>query len=363
MNYIKKIPKLLLYAGVDKEEYTKLLPSIRKENEVLLRLFSLLAAPMFFVLAIVSIVSGGFATVNSPTYLISGIIMLLIFLCVMFIVPKHPNIILMLVYVFEIVLYAFEIQISMLHAEKPAVSAVAFLLVSPLLFYDCPIRLSALLTAVIATFSTMVIYFKQPNVAETDVWNMITFGIVAIAATVFIMSIKIRTLSQSRQIEYMSQTDLLTGVKNRNYFEERMKLYPEMCKSNIICIYGDANGLHEKNNKEGHQAGDKMLREIAASIQQRFGPEHTYRIGGDEFAAFEIDGQPEKVISDIDRITQDLAKKDYQISFGISVHNKEENNMDIHELVKEAEKNMFSAKKEFYSRSEGDRQTRSTPRN
>ena len=106
-----------------------------------------------------------------------------------------------------------------------------------------------------------------------------------------------------------------------------------------------------------------MLREIAASIQQRFGPEHTYRIGGDEFAAFEIDGQPEKVISDIDRITQDLAKKDYQISFGISVHNKEENNMDIHELVKEAEKNMFSAKKEFYSRSEGDRQTRSTPRN
>ena len=97
MNYIKKIPKLLLYAGVDKEEYTKLLPSIRKENEVLLRLFSLLAAPMFFVLAIVSIVSGGFATVNSPTYLISGIIMLLIFLCVMFIVPKHPNIILLLV--------------------------------------------------------------------------------------------------------------------------------------------------------------------------------------------------------------------------------------------------------------------------
>ena len=219
MNDIKMIPKLLLYAGVDKEEYTKLLPSIRKENEVLLRLFSLLAAPMFFVLAIVSIVSGGFATVNSPTYLISGIIMLLIFLCVMFIVPKHPNIILMLVYVFEIVLYAFEIQISMLHAEKPAVSAVAFLLVSPLLFYDRPIRLSALLTAVIATFSTMVIYFKQPNVAETDVWNMITFGIVAIAATVFIMSIKIRTLSQSRQIEYMSQTDLLTGVKNRNYFD------------------------------------------------------------------------------------------------------------------------------------------------
>jgi hypothetical protein len=40
-----------------------------------------------------------------------------------------------LVYVFEIMLYLFGISISMLHAESPAVSAVAFLLVSPLLFH------------------------------------------------------------------------------------------------------------------------------------------------------------------------------------------------------------------------------------
>lgn len=359
----KKFRKLILYAGVDKEEYTKLLPGIRKENEVLLRLFSLLAATMFFILTILSTVSGGFATVNSPTYLISGIIMLLIFLCVQFIVPKHPEIIMMLVYVFEIVLYAFGIHISMLHADKPAVSAVAFLLVSPLLFYDRPIRLSALLAAVIAAFCTMVLYFKQPNVAGTDVWNMITFGIVAIAATLFIMNIKIRTLSQSRQIEYLSQTDLLTGVKNRNHFENRIKLYPEMCKSNLICIYGDVNGLHELNNNEGHRAGDKMLSEVAARIQQRFGSEHTYRIGGDEFAAFELDGQPEKVLSDIERITQNLDKEGYHISFGISVWDKTEGNMDVQELVEEAEHNMYSVKREFYSRSGSEQRNRSTPRN
>lgn len=363
MNYINKIGKLLLYAGVDKEEYSKLLPGIRKENEVLLKLFSLLAAPMFFILAVVSMISGGFATVNSPTYLISGIVMLLIYLCAVFIVPKYPKITITLVYVFEIVLYTFGIHISMLHADKPAVSAVAFLLVSPLLFYDRPIRLSALLAAVIASFCAMVLYFKQPNVAETDVWNMITFGIVAIAATVFIMSIKIRSLSQSRQIEYMSQTDLLTGVKNRNYFEKQLSVYPELCRSNIICIYGDANGLHEMNNTEGHQAGDKMLREIASSIQQRFGQEHTYRIGGDEFAAFEVDGDPEKVLPDVERITEELNKKGYGVSFGISVRNKSESDMDIQELIKEAERNMFSAKQNFYSRSKNDRKKRSAPRN
>lgn len=358
MDYIKKFRKLVFYGGVDKEEYTKLLPGIRKENEVLLKLFSLLAAPMFFILAIVSIASGGFATVNSPTYLISGIIMLLVFLCTKFIIPKHPEFTMLLVYIFEIALYAFGIYISMLHADKPAVSAVAFLLVSPLLFYDRPIRLSALLAAVIAEFSAIVLCFKQPSVAETDIWNMITFGIVSIAATVFIMSIKIRALSQSRQIEYLSQTDLLTGVKNRNHFENRIKVYPEMCQSNLICIYGDANGLHELNNSEGHRFGDIMLQTVAAKLRQRFGSEHTYRIGGDEFAAFEPDGQPEKVLSDLEKITQELNNEGYHISFGISVRDKTDGSMDIQELVEEAEHNMYTAKREFYSQSGRKRRSR-----
>ena len=70
-------------------------------------------------------------------------IMLIILFCVQYVVPKKPSLVMLLVYVFEIVLYVFGIRISMLHADKPAVSAVAFLLVSPLLFYDRPIRLSA----------------------------------------------------------------------------------------------------------------------------------------------------------------------------------------------------------------------------
>ena len=290
MDHIKRFWKLFFYAGVEKEEYKKLLPGVRRENEVLLRVFSPLAGVMFFLLFIVSMMTDGFATVNAPTYFISGVVMVVILLCVRHFVPRHPVLVTVLVYVFEIVLYTFGIHISMLHAGNPAVSAVAFLLVSPLLFYDRPGRLSAMIAAVVAVYCVMAVCFKDPGVAQTDVWNMITFGIVAIVTTVFIMSIKYRALSQSRKIEYLGQTDLLTGVKNRNHFENQMQGYPEMCSSNLICVYGDVNGLHEMNNREGHQAGDRMLREVAAKIQQRFGPEHTYRIGGDEFAAFEADG-------------------------------------------------------------------------
>jgi diguanylate cyclase (GGDEF)-like protein len=246
----------------------------------------------------------------------------------------------------------------MLHADKPAVSAVAFLLVSPLLFYDRPVRLTAMIAAVVVVFCEIVVRVKTPDIAVNDAWNMITFGVVAVATTVFTMSIKIRALAQSRQITYLSQTDLLTGVKNRNHYENRLQEYPGMCISNLSCVYADANGLHEMNNKNGHAMGDRMLCEIADAMKQCFGREHTYRIGGDEFVAFRIDEEPERLSLEINRLSQALSKKGYHVSFGIASCEKSQGNWNMCELVNEAEINMYAAKREFYRQSENDRRNR-----
>ncbi len=358
MELLQKLRKLFLYGGVEKETFDSLTSGIHAENQILLRVFSQLAGIMFFLLYIASMLTRGFATVNSTTYLICGMVMLAIMLCVNHVVPKHPTLVVVLIYLFEIVLYVFSIRISMLHADKPAVSAVAFLLVSPLLFYDRPIRLSALIAVDVAVFCAMVLCSKQPEVAETDVWNMVTFGIVAVVTTLFIMSIKIRALAQSRQIEYISQTDLLTGLKNRNHYENQLQKYPQMCASNLICVYGDVNGLHELNNRLGHPAGDKMLRDVAAAMRQYFGPDHAYRIGGDEFAAFRMDTPPEDVSAAIERMRQDLAEKGYHVSFGIAVRRKEQGAIEMRELIREAENGMYAAKREFYRQPEHNRRSR-----
>lgn len=358
MRLSPKLSKLFLGVELEKAEFADLASSIHEQNIVLLRVFSQLAGIMFFLLFIASMLSSGFATINSSTYLACGIVMVAIMLCVNYLVPKHPGLVTALVYAFEIVLYAFSIQISMLHADKPAVSAVAFLLVTPLLFYDRPVRMCSLIVTDIVVFCLMVLRFKQPEVAETDIWNMVTFGIVAVVTTLFIMGIKIRALAQSRQIEYMSQTDLLTGLKNRNHYESQLQQYPELCTANLVCVYADANGLHEINNRLGHPAGDQMLKEVAAAMQQYFGPEHTYRIGGDEFAAFQMDAQPESVSAEVERITRDLAGKGYHVSFGIAVREKERGSFDMRAMVKEAEDGMYAAKREFYRQPEHDRRSR-----
>ncbi len=269
MTNYQNLRKLFLYGGIEKDEYQKLRPEIRKENRGLLCVFSQIASAMFLLLLAASIVAKGFASENTTTYLACAVEMLVILFCSHVVLPKHPALVTPLVYVFEILLYAFGIHVSMLHADMPAVSAVAFLLVSPMLFYDRPVRMSVLIAAVVALFCAIVLRCKQPEVAQKDVWNMITFGMVAVAVTVFTMSVKMRALLQSRQIEYLSQTDLLTGAKNRNHYENRLQTYPDMCRSNLACVYADVNGLHEMNNRYGHPAGDKMLREVAEAMQPR----------------------------------------------------------------------------------------------
>ncbi|MGX8720733.1 MAG: GGDEF domain-containing protein, partial [Eubacteriales bacterium] len=181
---------------------------------------------------------------------------------------------------------------------------------------------------------------------------------VAVAVTVFTMSVKMRALLQSRQIEYLSQTDLLTGAKNRNHYENRLQTYPDMCRSNLACVYADVNGLHEMNNRYGHPAGDKMLREVAEAMQRCFGAEHTYRLGGDEFAAFRADVEPAGLSAEVDRLQRELESKGYHVSFGIAVREKTQGALDMRELVSVAETGMFAAKQAFYRRAENDRRER-----
>ena len=101
-----------------------------------------------------------------------------------------------------------------------------------------------------------------------------------------------------------------------------------------------------------------MLRQVAEAMQQCFGQEHTYRIGGDEFVAFRVDGQPEDLSLEIDRMSRALGQKGYHVSFGMAVGEKAQGDLDMVKIVNEAEIHMFAAKREFYRQTGHDRRSR-----
>lgn len=88
-----------------------------------------------------------------------------------------------------------------------------------------------------------------------------------------------------KEMNYINQYDRLTNVHNRNAMEQRIDKFENEPES-VGVIYADINGLKQRNDEYGHEAGDAMIKQAAALMKETFEAEQIYRIGGDEFVIF-----------------------------------------------------------------------------
>ena len=82
------------------------------------------------------------------------------------------------------------------------------------------------------------------------------------------------------QLEEMSTTDALTGLKNRGAMLNRMESMGSEC---FGVVNLDLNGLKWTNDTKGHDAGDRLLVEAAEALKKFFYFHDIFRTGGDEF--------------------------------------------------------------------------------
>lgn len=91
-----------------------------------------------------------------------------------------------------------------------------------------------------------------------------------------------------RELERLANHDLLTGLPNRHYLQhELQRALDDAARGGrgLALLYLDLDGFKAANDRGGHTAGDQVLREVAARLQE--GLRHgdlIARIGGDEFA-------------------------------------------------------------------------------
>jgi len=93
------------------------------------------------------------------------------------------------------------------------------------------------------------------------------------------------TMIETNTLKTMAYTDMLTGLGNRNAYEERRKaLSDRKTRPALSCIVADVTGLKLINDAHGHSAGDTALIETAEAIRKVL-PEggECFRTGGDEF--------------------------------------------------------------------------------
>jgi len=102
------------------------------------------------------------------------------------------------------------------------------------------------------------------------------------------MMLDVTTLRrQQEKIEHLAFHDVLTDLPNRLLLTDRLKraiAAAERSASKLAVCYLDLDGFKPINDRYGHEAGDALLRELAARLQSCVRVNDSVcRIGGDEF--------------------------------------------------------------------------------
>ena len=89
---------------------------------------------------------------------------------------------------------------------------------------------------------------------------------------------------QFLQIQYLSNHDQLTGLHNRQYYDNAKKTLDQAAFLPLSVVFVDINGLKLINDAFGNDVGDRMIQTTAAVLQTCVLPNEVLaRIGGDEF--------------------------------------------------------------------------------
>ncbi|OGR08459.1 MAG: diguanylate cyclase response regulator [Deltaproteobacteria bacterium RIFOXYD12_FULL_50_9] len=160
----------------------------------------------------------------------------------------------------------------------------------------------------------------------------------------------------SQSMEALALHDALTGLPNRRLLMDRLSLalvHARRNKSIMAVMYLDLDGFNQINNTSGHDAGDTMLKMVAARLVKAVRQEDTVaRLGGDEFVIVlwkltHADDVAKLATKVIKAISQPFSINDsclsMTVSVGVSIYPT--HGEEVETLMKSADLALYEAKR------------------
>ena len=103
-----------------------------------------------------------------------------------------------------------------------------------------------------------------------------------------IISICLENTLNVERLKHTGLTDALTAINNRRFFDQRICEEIERARrheNTLSCLFIDIDFFKKINDTYGHQSGDKVLRNVAALLNEQMRRSDILaRYGGEEFA-------------------------------------------------------------------------------
>lgn len=171
--------------------------------------------------------------------------------------------------------------------------------------------------------------------------------------TVFAIELIEEEKQREKHLQYLSETDAMTKLRNRGSGEKAITDLIANGKPGMFCMM-DADKFKSINDNYGHDVGDKVIIAIADCLKKTFrNSDIVMRLGGDEFAAYAIGITDEehgnivinRLFSFIDQIEiPELGDRKINISLGAAFF-KVEDTLSFAELYKRADSVTYESKK------------------
>ena len=159
--------------------------------------------------------------------------------------------------------------------------------------------------------------------------------------------------TRSRELESQANTDPLTGLGNLRALQRQLATLLDVHKRYqhpFALLLMDIDGLKRINDSHGHQAGDRVLMQVAMSLRRSIRSVDTAaRIGGDEFCIL----LPEQDLKSAAKLAARLATAveeevaapgDPAVTISIGVAASPEHGDDAEALIDSADRAMYRAK-------------------